>query len=127
MFVLRSKKGHGHVLSMVLPPGHPNQYKHHLLTSKAGQYCIDTTNIGSYRGIEDVVQVLQGETFGALACPLLLTDFDAPTFDDRYGGEEPAYDTAGGALSAVGGLDTMGSMGSALYDSAVSNLRPSTP
>jgi len=137
-FVLRTKLGHGHVLSMVLPAGHPNVYKHHLLTSNGGQFFIDNQGIGQHASVESVIALLQADTLGLIACPLTMAEFDAPEFTAEYGGSmagdsyigEAAYDTASGVLEEAtydhaaigggggGGLNTMGSIGSALYDSA---------
>lgn len=85
-FVLRTKLGHGHVLSMVLPAGHPNVYKHHLLTSNGGQFFIDNQGIGQHASVESVIALLQADTLGLIACPLTMAEFDAPEFTAEYGG-----------------------------------------
>ena len=108
-FVLRTKLGHGHVLSMVLPPGHPNQYKHHLLTDNGGRFYIDNQDIGPHASVESVIALLQADTLGLIACPLVLVEFDAPEFTAEYGGSmagdsyngEAAYDTATGVLEGT--------------------------
>ena len=39
--------------------------------------------------MEELISLLQTDTLGVLACPLMMSDFDEPVFD-----QNPSYDTA---------------------------------
>ena len=95
-FVLRTKRGQGHVLSMVLPEEYDNKFRHHLIKAESGDFFIDKFGVGKHRSVENLISLLQTDTLGVLACPLQMAEFEEPTFEDHF--NEPAgYDTAAGA------------------------------
>lgn len=115
-FVLRTKRGQGHVLSMVLPEEYDNKFRHHLIKAESGDFFIDKFGVGKHRSVENLISLLQTDTLGVLACPLQMAEFEEPTFEDHF--NEPAgYDTAAGA-----GYETGAGAGDVSYAEGVDPL-----
>jgi len=109
-FLLRTKRGQGHVLSMVLPLEYDNKFRHHLVKADGGEWTVDKFGVGQHRSVEDLVSQLQTDTLGVLACPLLVSDFDEPSFEPNFA--EPAgYDQGTNDTGYAANSE-------ALYDSA---------